>query len=62
MQWIFQQFPKVEVQDWAVTAWSIWNARNRLVHEGCQLSPMMIRTEATALKRDFNRAKLYAEH
>jgi hypothetical protein len=62
MQWIFQQFPKAEVEDWAVTAWSICNARNRLVHEGCQLSPMMIRTEAMALKRDFIRAKLSAEH
>ena len=62
MQWIFQQFPKAEVEDWAVTAWSIWNARNQLVHEGCQLSPTMIRIEAMALKRDFIRAKLFAEH
>jgi hypothetical protein len=62
MQWIFQQFPKDEVEDWAVTAWSIWNARNQLVHEECQLSPMIIRTEAMALKRDFIRAKLSTKH
>ncbi len=28
MQWIFQQFSRDEVEEWAIIAWSIWNARN----------------------------------
>jgi hypothetical protein len=42
MLWIYQQFTKEEVEDWAVTAWSIWNARNSFVQKERQLSPMVI--------------------
>ena len=42
MQWIFQQFSKGEVEEWAIITWSIWNARNSYVIKDRQLSPQTI--------------------
>ena len=57
MQWIFQQFSREEVEEWAITAWSIWNAQNCFVFKDRQLSPSTIRSEAMSLRRDFIQAK-----
>uniref|UniRef100_A0A2N9ERP4 non-specific serine/threonine protein kinase n=1 Tax=Fagus sylvatica TaxID=28930 RepID=A0A2N9ERP4_FAGSY len=54
--------PKEEVEDWAVTAWSIWNARNRFVHEDCQIPPQTIRANALAIRSEFNQARLSFQH
>jgi hypothetical protein len=62
MLWIYQQFTKEEVEDWAITAWSIWNARNSFVQKERQLSPMVIRAEAVSLRRDFLQAKSSIQH
>jgi hypothetical protein len=62
MQWILKEFPKEEVEDWAATAWSIWNARNRFVHEGCQVPPQTIRANALAIRSEFNQARLSFQH
>jgi hypothetical protein len=62
MQWIFKAFPKEEVEDWAVTAWSIWNARNRFVHEDYQVPPQTIRANALAIRSEFNQARLSFQH
>uniref|UniRef100_A0A2N9GPL3 Reverse transcriptase domain-containing protein n=1 Tax=Fagus sylvatica TaxID=28930 RepID=A0A2N9GPL3_FAGSY len=57
-----KEFHKEEVEDWAVTAWSIWNACNRFVHEDCQVPPQTIRANALALRSEFNRARLSFQH
>jgi hypothetical protein len=62
LQWIFKALPKEEVEDWAVTAWSIWNARNRFVHEDCQIPPQTIRANALAIRSEFNQARLSFQH
>uniref|UniRef100_A0A2N9IH27 Reverse transcriptase domain-containing protein n=1 Tax=Fagus sylvatica TaxID=28930 RepID=A0A2N9IH27_FAGSY len=62
LQWIFKALPKEEVEDWAVTAWSIWNARNRFVHEDCQVPPQTIRANALAIRSEFNQARLSFQH
>jgi hypothetical protein len=62
MQWILKEFPKEEVKDWAATAWSIWNARNRFVHEDCQVPPQTIRANALAIRSEFNQARLSFQH
>jgi hypothetical protein len=62
MQWIFKELPKEEVEDWAVTAWSIWDARNRFVHEDCQVPSQTIRANALAIRSDFNQARLSFQH
>uniref|UniRef100_A0A2N9GPG8 Reverse transcriptase domain-containing protein n=1 Tax=Fagus sylvatica TaxID=28930 RepID=A0A2N9GPG8_FAGSY len=62
MQWIFKALPKEEVEDWAITAWSIWNARNRFVHEDCQVPPQTIRANALAIRSEFNQARLSFQH
>uniref|UniRef100_A0A2N9HFR8 Reverse transcriptase domain-containing protein n=1 Tax=Fagus sylvatica TaxID=28930 RepID=A0A2N9HFR8_FAGSY len=62
MQWILKEFPKEEVEDWAIIAWSIWNARNRFVHEDCQVPPQTIRANALAIRYEFNQARLSFQH
>ena len=42
MQWIFRNFTLDALAEWAVVAWSIWNARNKMVYEDCQLPPALI--------------------
>jgi hypothetical protein len=54
---MFQDLPLVEVEEWALTTWAIWNAPNRLVHEHFQLSPSIIRIMAQALDQDYKAAK-----
>ena len=54
---MFQDFPKTEVEEWALITWAIWNAHNRLIHEQVQLSPSVIRILAQALDRDYKAAK-----
>jgi hypothetical protein len=62
LQWIFKALPKEEVEDWAFTAWSIWNARNRFVHEDYQIPPQTIRANALAIRSEFNQARLSFQH
>ncbi len=54
---MFQDFPKAEIEEWAITSWAIWNARNRFIHDQVQLSPSVIRTLAQDLDRDYKAAK-----
>jgi hypothetical protein len=56
MVWIFQNFPKEAVEEWATTAWSIWSARNCYLFEAHQKSPQFIRIEALNLLRDYHQA------
>lgn len=56
MVWIFQNFPKAAVEEWATIAWSIWSARNCYLFEAHQKSPQFIRTEALNLLRDYHQA------
>uniref|UniRef100_A0A2N9IM41 Reverse transcriptase domain-containing protein n=1 Tax=Fagus sylvatica TaxID=28930 RepID=A0A2N9IM41_FAGSY len=53
MVWIFQNFSKEAVEDWATTSWSIWSARNCYLFEAHQKSPQFIRTEALNLLREY---------
>jgi hypothetical protein len=53
MNRIFKDFNREEINDWAITAWAIWNARNRFVFEGCQLPPVHIQREVVALGQDY---------
>jgi hypothetical protein len=54
--WIFQNFSKKEVEDWATTSWAIWSARNCYIFEAHQKGPQQIRTEALLLLREYRHA------
>ena len=57
MLWMFQNFSKDELEDWAITAWAIWSARNCFIFEAHQKSPQHIRREALLLLREYHQAK-----
>lgn len=44
-----------ELELWAMVAWPIWNARNRLYFEATQFQPSDILREATTLLQDYQR-------
>ena len=56
MLWIFQNFSKKEVEDWATTSWAIWSARNCYIFEDHQKNPQQIRTEALIHLREYHHA------
>ncbi len=57
MQWIFKHFISDALAEWAAVAWSIWNARNKMIHEDCQLLPEIILLNGLTIVRDFTEAK-----
>ena len=57
MQWIFRNFTSDALAEWAAMAWSIWNARNKMAYEDCQLSPALILSNGLSIMRDFKQAK-----
>ena len=54
---LFNVLSKEEMEIWAVTAWSIWNARNALIHEGTQFHPSIIFDHGMSLLRDHLQAQ-----
>ena len=42
-----------ELEQWAITAWSIWNARNRFYFEHVQLQPKGIVDVACGLLKEY---------
>uniref|UniRef100_A0A2N9HJ10 Reverse transcriptase domain-containing protein n=1 Tax=Fagus sylvatica TaxID=28930 RepID=A0A2N9HJ10_FAGSY len=42
-----------ELEEWAATAWSLWNARIRFLHEGFQAHPECIVEKGATLIRDY---------
>ncbi|GMY38278.1 hypothetical protein FCV25MIE_33522 [Fagus crenata] len=44
-----------ELELWAVTYWSIWNARNKFVHDAVMIHPSLIFDNAMRLLQDFHR-------
>jgi hypothetical protein len=60
MHWIVQNLFTLEVEEWSVISWAIWNTRNRFIfYESQQLSEQ-IRESRLMLLHDFHRAKLFA--
>uniref|UniRef100_A0A2N9I5I3 Reverse transcriptase domain-containing protein n=1 Tax=Fagus sylvatica TaxID=28930 RepID=A0A2N9I5I3_FAGSY len=53
MQWIFRNFTSDALAEWAAVVWSIWNARNKMVYEDCQLPPALILSNGLSIVRDF---------
>jgi hypothetical protein len=56
MLWIFQNFSKTEVEEWATISWAIWSARNCYIFEAHQKGPQQIRMEALLLLRKYRLA------
>jgi hypothetical protein len=44
-----------ELEKWAVTTWSLWNARNKFIHEGIQSQPESIVDREASLRSDFQK-------
>ena len=44
-----------DLEQWATTAWSIWNARNRFYFEHVQLQPKAIVDVACGLLEEYQR-------
>ena len=44
-----------ELEVWVVTCWSIWNARNKLLHDAVMTHPNLIFDNAMRLLQDFHR-------
>ena len=49
-----QSLNRQELELWAVTCWSIWNARNKFVHDAVMSHPRLIFDNATRLLQDFH--------
>lgn len=58
---LFLYLKKEEVENWAVVAWSLWNARNRWIHEGVQSSLEFIVDKGVSLLRDCKRVQEKSE-
>uniref|UniRef100_A0A2N9GD29 Reverse transcriptase domain-containing protein n=1 Tax=Fagus sylvatica TaxID=28930 RepID=A0A2N9GD29_FAGSY len=58
---LFLYLKKEEVENWAVVAWSLWNARNRWIHEGVQSSLESIVDRGVSLLRDYKRVQEKSE-
>ena len=58
---LFLYLKKEEVEIWAVVAWSLWNARNRWIHEGVQSSLEFIVDKGVSLLRDYKRVQEKSE-
>jgi len=50
-----EKLPKRDLETWAMVAWSIWNARNRVHFEVIQTPPHAILKGATSLLKDYQR-------
>jgi hypothetical protein len=50
-----QSLNRQELELWAVTCWSIWNARNKFVHDAVMSHPRLIFDNAMRLLQDFHR-------
>ncbi len=50
-----QSLNRQELEVWAVTCWSIWNARNKFFHEAVMNHPSLIFDNAIRLLQDFHR-------
>ena len=57
MQWIFKNFSSDALAEWAAVVLSIWNARNKMVYEDCQLPPTLILSNGLSIVHDFKQAK-----
>jgi exonuclease III len=58
MQWIFKNFNSNAIAEWAAVAWSIWNARNKVIFEDHQLPPAVILSNGLAIVDEFKKAKM----
>jgi len=45
----------MELETWAMIAWSLWNARNKFHFEQVQTHPMMIFQKASSLLEEYQR-------
>ena len=64
-QTLMEKLSQKELEMWAMVAWSIWNARNRLYFEASQTSPHAILKSAETLLEDYQRltrSMLATEH
>ena len=52
---LMEKLPKRDLETWAVVAWSIWNARNRMHFEASQTPPQAILKSAASLLNDYQR-------
>ena len=51
-----------ELENWAMIAWSLWNARNRFHFEHVQTHPTVILRVATSLLEEYQRLALAGPH
>ena len=58
MQWIFKNFNSNALAEWAAVAWSIWNARNKIIFGDHQLPPAVILSNGLAIVDEFKKAKM----
>ena len=58
---LFLYLKKEVVENWAVVAWSLWNARNRWIHEGVQSSLESIVDRGVSLLHDYKRVQEKSE-
>ena len=51
------ELPKEDLENWAAISWSIWNARNPLIHEGIEPNPYNIVDKGKDLLHKFHHAR-----
>lgn len=60
--WLIDRLPQQELEQWAVTTWAIWNARNKYYFEHIQIHPKSIPDGAISFLQEYQRLVAAQSH